>query len=220
MTRYISILGHIILLLCVFITVLIIFFIFWYYNVPLYDEDIIISFIILILVYIIGHYTLLTIKGRNNIQLVDRKLLNLMAYLNIGYIIFVIILPLLFGYRSYRENNREIKEASELRTFNEVNLYGDKVNVQAKYIDKEMKYKVTVIFYKPQKINNKIYTIIFMDKDGFEIFKKEIEEYTYISRDGNLKNGLYAEKIKTYHPDFSLKDYLSIKKIDVVVKEK
>ena len=211
MVKYITILGYIILFCCVCLTGIVSYAFLKEIGDNDLDEAIIIL-LFLVPIYIVGHYTLMTLKGRNNLNLIDNKILNLIAYLNIGYFVFVLILPILFGYSYYEK----IKGISELTTFNEVNLYGDKINVQAKYIDNNMKYKVQVTFSKPQRSNNKTFTILFKDKDNFEINKKEITEYTNISQDGNLKNGLTAD-VSEY---ISVDKYLLIKTIDVSVREK
>lgn len=204
MVKYITILGYFILICCICVAGILIYVSF--------SENALEGLFFLVPIYIVSHYTLLTLKGRNNIDLADNKVLNLIAYLNIGFFVFILVLPSLFAYNYYEK----VKNISKLRTFNEINLYGDKISVDAKYSDNHIKYKVNVTYSKPKRVDNKAYTIIFKDDDGFEISKKEIDDFTHISSDGNLKNGLSAN-VSEY---LSLDEYLLINNIDVAVRDK
>ena len=80
MVKYITILGYFILICCIGVAGIVIFVSF--------SENDLKGLIFLVPIYMVGHYTLLTLKGRNNIDLADNRVLNLIAYLNIGFFAF------------------------------------------------------------------------------------------------------------------------------------
>ena len=104
-----------------------------------------------------------------------------------GLSLLLIGVPLLITYYNYDE----YQEASESKYLGEYDLFGDKIRVHIKYIDREIFYQFSAEFKEAVTYNSKTYTLYLKDYEGFTLKEIEIKDYiTQSYGEGSKKSGL------------------------------
>ena len=148
-----------------------------------------VSMSILLPLYIILHYILLSAKGEAAVEQLSTKAKKTILYSNMIAFATLILAPMLFGVFALKTWS----DAGNATTWDVTNAYGETITVTTKVENNQVKYLFDSKYDKPAFGRLSRHEIKLLDKDGFTLWSSEVTGYTLKESDDGMVRGVSAE---------------------------